>query len=67
MKRPAFISNDEIGSYIERGFVNFKLVGRGLPESLVIDSYLYFLVKDEERAFIGDKLKKTLDRIRQGR
>ena len=66
-KRPAFISNDEIGSYIDRGFVNFKLVGRGLPESLVIDSYLYFLVKDEEREFIGDKLQKTLMRIRQSR
>ena len=66
-KRPAFISNEQIGSYIDRGFVNFKLVGRGLPESLVIDSYLYFLVKDEERSFIADKLKKTLDRIRLGR
>ena len=66
-KRPAFISNDEINSYIDMGFVNFKLVGRGLPESLVIDSYMYFLVKDEAREFIADKLNKTLNRIRASR
>lgn len=64
MKRPGFISNEEIGSYIEKGFVNFKLVGRGLPEKLVIDSYLYFLVKDEERTFIENKLVSTLKKLR---
>ena len=51
-KRPAFISNEEIGSYVERGYTNFKIVGRGLPMEFVKESYLYFLVKDEERAFI---------------
>lgn len=64
MKRPAFISNDEIGSYIDRGFVNFKLVGRGLPEDLVKDSYLYFLVKDEGRDFISKKIDSTLASLR---
>jgi len=67
MKRPAFISNDEIGEYIEKGFVNFKLVGRGLPESLVIDSYMYYLVKDDERDFIREKLTSALNRIRNSR
>lgn len=66
MKRPSFISNEEIGSYIERGYVNFKLVGRGLPESMVKDSYLYYLVKDEYRDFIGDKLEKTLNKLKYG-
>lgn len=62
-KRPAFISNEEIGSYIERGFTNFKIVGRGLPQEMVLDSYLYYLVKDEERDFIRKKIENTLASI----
>ena len=42
MKRPAFLSTEEVERYIERGFVNFKIVGRGLPQQFVLDSYLYF-------------------------
>lgn len=59
-KRPAFISNEEIGSYIERGYVNFKIVGRGLPPQFALDSYLYFLVKDDERSFIEKQVKAVL-------
>lgn len=59
-KRPAFISNEEIGSYIDRGYVNFKIVGRGLPPQFALDSYLYFLVKDEERSFIEKQVKAVL-------
>ncbi|MCR4989331.1 MAG: hypothetical protein K6A38_00500 [Lachnospiraceae bacterium] len=62
-KRPAFISNDEMEGYIEKGFVNFKLVGRGLPQSMVEDSYMYFLVKDEHREFIRKKLDDTLSKL----
>lgn len=32
------------------------LVGRGLPMEFVRDSYLYFLVKDESRVFIQEKI-----------
>lgn len=60
MKRPSFISNEEIGSYIDRGYVNFKLVGRGLPQEMLLDSYMYYLVKDEHREFIREKIKKTM-------
>lgn len=60
MKRPAFISNEQIGEYIEKGYVNFKIVGRGLPLDFVKDSYLYFLVKDEEREFIREKMNTLL-------
>ncbi len=60
MKRPAFISNDEIESYIEKGYVNFKIVGRGLPMEFVKDSYLYFLVKEDKVDFIRTKLDSTL-------
>lgn len=69
MKRPAFISNEEIGSYIERGYTNFKIVGRGLPIDFVKESYLYFLVKDEEKDFIRqqfDKFLTDLTRAMQG-
>lgn len=59
-KRPAFISNEQIGEYIERGYVNFKIVGRGLPMDFVKDSYMYFLVKDEERTFIRKKMDEML-------
>ena len=61
--RPSFISNEEIGSYIDKGFVNFKLVGRGLPNDMVLDSYMYYLVKDEEREFIEKKLKSILSKL----
>lgn len=63
MKRPSFISNDEIGSYIEKGFTNFKLVGRGLPREMLVDSYLYYLVKDEHRDFIKGRIDKELSKI----
>lgn len=64
MKRPSFISNEEIESYIDKGFVNFKLVGRGLPQEMVIESYLYYLVKDDERDFIRGRIDKALSSIR---
>lgn len=59
-KRPAFISNEEIGSYIERGFVNFKIAGRGMPQNYVLDSYLYFLVKEDQREFIRGRIDNLL-------
>lgn len=62
--RPSFISNEQIGTYIDKGYVNFKLVGRGLPEELVIDSYMYYLVKEDEVEFIKTKLLKTLNQLR---
>ena len=67
MKRPAFISNEEIGSYIDRGFVNFKLVGRGLPRELVIESVLYYLVKEDDRDFIKRCIDKRLAEAMQKR
>lgn len=62
-KRPAFISREQIGEYINRGFRNFKLVGRGLPTELVIDSYMYFLVREGQEEFIRKKLTQTVARL----
>lgn len=62
-KRSSFISNEEIDGYIERGYTNFKIVGRGLPQDMVLESYLYYLVKEEEREFIRNKIDKTMASI----
>ncbi|MCR5330531.1 MAG: hypothetical protein K6E62_05000 [Lachnospiraceae bacterium] len=63
-KRPAFIGNDTIGEYIDRGYVNFKLVGRGLPVQILIDSYVYYLAKEEEREYVRRKLEAVYKRGR---
>ncbi|MBQ1849938.1 MAG: hypothetical protein II477_01835 [Lachnospiraceae bacterium] len=63
MKRPAFMSTEEVDRYIERGFNNFKIVGRGLPQQFVLDSYLYFLVKDEARDFVRKHIVGTLESL----
>lgn len=60
MKRPSFISKDEILDYAKRGYVNFKIVGRGLPFEMVVESYLYYLVKEEHKDFIKNKINKTM-------
>lgn len=65
MKRPAFFSNEQIEEYIDRGFVNYKIVGRGMPMEFVKDSYLYFLVKEEQRDFIREKIDNLFARFRQ--
>ena len=64
MKRPAFIGNDTIGDYIDRGYVNFKLVGRGLPPQMLIDSYVYYLAKEEERDNVRRRLEAPLKKGR---
>jgi len=52
MKRPHFIGNDKLPEYINRGYRNFKIVGRGLPADMVLESYLYYLVKENEREYV---------------
>ena len=64
MDRPAFIKDTEIGSYIERGFRQFKIAGRGMPESYVLESYLYFLVKPEYRNIAKSKFETQLRDLR---
>ena len=40
--------------------MNFKIVGRGMPQEFVKESYLYYLVKDEDREFIRSKMEGLL-------
>ena len=64
MKRPAFISADEVGEYADKwGYRNFKLVGRGLPMDMVLDSYVYYLVKEECRDEMRDRIMKQLTKL----
>lgn len=67
MKRPAFLSNEDVAEYSERGFNNFKIVGRGLGQDFYIDSLIYFLVKPEHRDFIRNHMMSTLSALRGGR
>ncbi|MDE7324819.1 MAG: hypothetical protein K2N63_00830 [Lachnospiraceae bacterium] len=66
-ERPAFLSNEKIGAYIDRGFVNFKIGGRGMPVDFVKDSYLYFLVREEHREFIRKKIDRILQCVQNGK
>lgn len=67
MSRPSFISKEEIQSYIDRGYVNFKLVGRGLPLEYVKDSVIYYMVKDEEQEFIRKKIDDLFVQFEQAK
>lgn len=66
-KLPAFVSNAEIGDYIDRGFVNFKIAGRGMSQEFLKESYLYFLVKEERQDFIREKVDELFARFRAAR
>ena len=64
MARPAFIDALEVREYYDKwGYANFKLVGRGLPMEMVVDSYMYYLVKDECEREIRDKLNRQLTKL----
>ena len=66
MRRPSFLSNDDVKKYSEMGYRNFKIVGRGLPKEYLIDSYIYYLVKDDSRDFIRNHIMSTLMQLRSG-
>jgi len=64
MNRPQFMSNADIEEYSEKGFKNFKIVGRGLTPEFYIDSLIYFLVKEEHREFIRGYFMSTINKLR---
>ncbi|MBR6307415.1 MAG: hypothetical protein IKR39_02305 [Lachnospiraceae bacterium] len=66
MKRPSFISYDEIDEYAKRGFRNFKIVGRGEGKEFYVDSLIYFLVKPEHKDFIRKYFNGVLDSLGGG-
>lgn len=66
-KRPSFLSTEDVAKYVDMGFVNFKIVGRGMPMEFVVDSYLYYLVKEEKREFIRGKIESLFKQFNQAR
>ncbi len=66
MKRPAFLSNDDVKAYSERGFKNFKIVGRSEGVDFYVDSLLYYFVKDENRDFMRKYFNELLNHMRSG-
>lgn len=66
MKRPAFLSNDDVKAYSERGFKNFKIVGRSEGIDFYVDSLLYYFVKDENRDFMRKYFNELLNHMRSG-
>ncbi|MCR5802140.1 MAG: hypothetical protein K6G57_07415 [Lachnospiraceae bacterium] len=63
MKRPAFISADDVAAYADRGFVNFKIVGRGLPPEMAKESYVYFLAKEDKRDEVSRLIESELKKF----
>lgn len=55
-KLPTFLSNEDVEAYVDRGFTNFKIAGRGMSMDFVKESCLYFLVKKDKQEFIRRKI-----------
>ena len=66
MKRPSFISYEQIDEYVARGFKNFKIVGRGEGKEFYVDSLIYYLVKPEHKDFIRKYFNGVLDSLGGG-
>lgn len=64
MKCQSFMSNDDVLEYTQKGFRNFKIVGRGGTQELYVDSLIYYLVKDENKDFIRNFIVGMLNRMR---
>ncbi len=65
MDRPSFLSNEQIGDYVARGFVNFKIAGRGMPIDYLVDSYVYYLPKPEYQEWVRQKINGMLLQFQQ--
>lgn len=60
MKRPQFMSLNDIDEYSKMGYKNFKIVGRGLSEEFYLDSLIYYFVKPDSREFIRNYFDRLL-------
>lgn len=55
-KFSTFVKRETLQTYLDMGFNNFKIEGRGLTRPNVVESYAYYLVKPEYR----DKVRLEL-------
>ncbi|MBR4344882.1 MAG: hypothetical protein IKP88_19620 [Lachnospiraceae bacterium] len=65
-RRPQFMSHEDIERYAEMGYRNFKIVGRGGPKMMLIDSYVYYFVKEDSRDFIKNYIVSTVMKMTGG-
>lgn len=64
MENKSFITVEELyGRYREAGFMHFKLDGRAFNEYTVLESYMYYLVRPQERDRVRLAMLKALDRL----
>lgn len=58
---PIFLTNDEVSKLNqEYGIEYFKIVGRGIPFEMVLESYVYSLIKPEFRESVKDLARRNL-------
>lgn len=57
MSNPLFIGKDDIfGTYLQKGFSEFKIEGRGLGSALLLEFLLYYTAKPEYHLKIREKM-----------
>ena len=57
MINPGFIGIDDIkSSYLNMGFSNFKIEGRGLGSALILEFLLYYMTKPEFHLHVREKI-----------
>ena len=55
-----FIKAEQIDNYIDLGFSNFKIEGRNTSSTNLLETLLYYLVKDKYKDIIRKEIQKTL-------
>ncbi len=57
MTNPGFIGIDDIkNSYLPMGFSNFKIEGRGLGSTLILEFLLYYMTKPEYQIHVRERI-----------
>ncbi len=59
-KYPTFIKAEQIDKYIDLGYTNFKIEGRKLLPQSLIETLLYYLIKDEYKVLVQNELMKVI-------
>jgi hypothetical protein len=55
MENPGFLSVGDIrNTYLPMGFTNFKIEGRGLGSALVLEFFLYYMVRPEYQIHVRE-------------
>lgn len=66
MRSTCFMTNADVDAYAQKGFVNFKIVGRSYSPDFYIESIVYYLVKPENKEFIRKYMTDTMAKLRSG-